>query len=165
MSCYTELSFANFRKTFWSNGRFELFSYNPSPLWLEDPQHQTQRCTMAAAGRLTTHVLDTSTGAPAANMSISLFRISGSDRELLATMRTNGDGRCDAPLLSGPAMVEGYYELVFGYGEYLQRTSITFGEALFLQEIPVRFQISDTSLHYHIPLLVAPFGYSTYRGS
>lgn len=120
---------------------------------------------MTAAGRLTTHVLDTSNGTPAANMSISLFRVTGADHELLATVRTNGDGRCDAPLLSGPTMTEGRYELLFNYGEYLQRTSPKLGVALFLEEIPVRFQITDTSRHYHVPLLVAPFGYSTYRGS
>ncbi|EKS31104.1 hydroxyisourate hydrolase [Afipia felis] len=119
---------------------------------------------MTAAGRLTTHVLDTSNGTPAANMGVSLFRITSSDREFLTTVRTNGDGRCDSPLLSGPKMAEGCYELLFNYGEYLQRTS-ALGEALFLEEIPVRFQITDTSRHYHVPLLVAPFGYSTYRGS
>ena len=109
-------------------------------------------------GRLTTHVLDTSAGRPAAGVRITLRRCGAQGPEILATVATNADGRCDAPLLEGPALTEDIYELTFAVGAY-------FGTGTFLDEVPVRFRVEDAEQHYHIPLLIAPYGYSTYRGS
>jgi 5-hydroxyisourate hydrolase len=102
---------------------------------------------------LTTHVLDTARGRPAAGVAIELRDAAG---KTLATALTNADGRTDAPLLA--ATPAGEYELVFGVGDY-------FGEAAFLDRVPVRFRIADPDAHYHVPLLVSPWAYSTYRGS
>ena len=107
---------------------------------------------------LTTHVLDTMRGCPAAGMQIELWSIAGDAPQLLKTIRTNSDGRADAPLLSGNELIGGTYELVFFVGDY-------FGERKFLDQIPVRFNISDAKAKYHVPLLVSPWSYSTYRGS
>jgi 5-hydroxyisourate hydrolase len=112
---------------------------------------------MSEAGRLTTHVLDTANGRPAKGLAIELFGLSGDERTLLTSVKTNDDGRCDGPLLAGEAFRHGVYELVFHVGDY-------FGAARFLDAVPVRFTISEDA-HYHVPLLVSPFGYSTYRGS
>ena len=109
-------------------------------------------------GRLTTHVLDTASGRPAAGLRLSLFRVDGNEPRALVDCTTNADGRCDAPLLDGEALAPGCYELVFQVGAY-------FGAAAFLDEVPVRFRIVDPAQHYHVPLLVSPFGYTTYRGS
>ena len=117
-----------------------------------------------ADGRLTTHVLDTASGKPAAGMAIELFAVRGAEFELMATVRTNMDGRCDAPLLSGGALKRGEYELRFHAGDYLDGQTKVTGRR-FLDIIPIRFGIEDEGAHYHVPLLVAPFGYSTYRGS
>lgn len=105
---------------------------------------------------LSTHVLDTARGQPAAGMKIELW--SRARAELLKTVTTNNDGRTDAPLLNGEEMLAGEYELVFFVGEY-------FGEAKFLDRVPVRFTITDAKAKYHVPLLVSPWSYSTYRGS
>ena len=114
-------------------------------------------------GRLTTHVLDTARGAPARGLRIDLFRIEGETAEHLKTVETNDDGRCDAPLLAGAAMQKGVYELRFHAGDYLGRDG---GEGpLFLDLIPLRFGIADAGAHYHVPLLLSPYSYSTYRGS
>lgn len=116
-------------------------------------------------GRLTTHVLDTARGRPAAGMAIRLFRIGGqAHRKILDTV-TNADGRTDAPLLAGEALKDGRYELVFLAGDWLRREGLATGETLFLDEIPIRFGIPDAAAHYHVPLLISPFAYSTYRGS
>ena len=105
---------------------------------------------------LSIHVLDTARGRPAAGMKIDLW---SRDRSLLVkTVTTNSDGRTDAPLLSGDAMAAGVYELVFHVGDY-------FGDRSFLDQVPVRFTISDPKAKYHVPLLVTPWAYSTYRGS
>jgi len=112
-------------------------------------------------GRLTTHVLDTASGRPAAGLVIELFRINGNTRDLLKTVTTNTDGRCNAALLEGEAFAVGEYELMFNAGDYFARKEQT----PFLGAIPVRFGISNADEHYHVPLLVSPFGYSTYRGS
>lgn len=115
----------------------------------------------ANAGRITTHVLDTASGKPAAGLKIEFYRLDGSVRELITSVITNADGRCEGPLLSGDAMTAGVFELVFHVGDYLDRDD----EVAFLDEVPVRFGIVDPTSHYHVPLLVSPFGYSTYRGS
>ncbi len=116
-------------------------------------------------GRLTTHVLDTTTGRPAAGLRIDLERIDGETRHRLASVATNADGRCDAPLLQGAQLVPGNYELLFHVGDYLRGLGLTLPEPLFLDLVPIRFGIAATDQHYHVPLLVSPFGYSTYRGS
>ena len=114
------------------------------------------------AGRLTTHVLDTARGKPAEGLRIDLYRDKGDVLHLIKTTETNDDGRCDAPLLSGESMKIGTYELRFHAGDYIGRTN---DGPLFLDIIPIRFGLSDESAHYHVPLLVSPFSYSTYRGS
>lgn len=115
-------------------------------------------------GALTTHVLDTALGAPAAGLKIALYRVSGNSHRRIGEFETNADGRVDTPLLEGASFKPGQYELIFFAGEYLDRTGQSLPEPKFLDQIPLRFGISDDS-HYHVPLLLSPFGYSTYRGS
>ncbi|RWL39480.1 MAG: hydroxyisourate hydrolase [Mesorhizobium sp.] len=118
----------------------------------------------ADGGRLTTHVLDTATGRPAKGLSIELFRIEGEARTHLKTVATNDDGRCDAPLLAGAEFRTGEYELVFAAGDYLRGQGIKLPEPAFLDIVPIRFGMAEER-HYHVPLLISPYGYSTYRGS
>ena len=115
-------------------------------------------------GRLTTHVLDTMAGAPAAGLEIELWTV-GEDASRLKTVATNSDGRLDAPLLEGDSLVAGRYELRFRAGPYLRARHGAGPGPLFLDEIPVRFGIADPDQHYHVPLLLSAYGYSTYRGS
>lgn len=112
-------------------------------------------------GRLTTHVLDTSAGVPAANLTIELHRIDGQARDHLKTVTTNSDGRCDEPMLEGDMFATGEYELVFHLGDYFAGSN----GGVFINRVPVRFVVSNADQHYHVPLLASPFGYSTYRGS
>ena len=105
---------------------------------------------------LTTHVLDTMRGQPAAGVTVELWSLDQS--KMLKRVQTNSDGRTDAPLLTGTEMATGNYELIFFVGDY-------FGERRFLDHVPVRFVISDATVKYHVPLLVSPWAYSTYRGS
>jgi len=116
-------------------------------------------------GRLSTHVLDTARGKPAAGVRVTLYRISGQSRRKLVEMVTNADGRTDSPLLAGEALKAGSYELVFAAGDYLRASGQAGQGVLFLDEVPIRFGVPDASAHYHVPLLISPFGYSTYRGS
>lgn len=116
-------------------------------------------------GRLTTHVLDTARGKPAAGVKIALYRVSGNSHRKIAETVTNADGRTDAPMLEGKALTPGSYELVFSAGAYLRASGQASGEVLFLDEIPIRFGVADAEAHYHVPLLISPFTYSTYRGS
>ena len=118
-----------------------------------------------AGGRLTTHVLDTARGKPAAGVTIALYRVSGNSHRKIAETVTNADGRTDAPMLAGETFSEGTYELVFHAGEYLRATGQAGEGVLFLDEIPIRFGVPDAGQHYHVPLLISPFAYSTYRGS
>lgn len=115
-------------------------------------------------GRLTTHVLDTARGLPAAGLEIDLFRM-GETRGHLGQWVTNDDGRVDAPLLEGDTFVSGTYELVFQVGHYLDQVEGAKKSDRFLGEVVVRFSLDGAQDHYHVPLLVSPFGYSTYRGS
>lgn len=117
-----------------------------------------------AGGRLTTHVLDTASGRPAAGLKIALYRVSGNAHRKIKDVITNADGRCDAPLLDGDAFETGQYELVFFAGDYLRASGAPLPEPLFLDQIPIRFGMAENT-HYHVPLLISPFGYSTYRGS
>jgi 5-hydroxyisourate hydrolase len=117
-------------------------------------------------GRLTTHVLDTAQGRPAANMTLQLWRVGPNDeRALLKTLRTNADGRTDAPLLAGDELLAGVYELVFAVGAYFAAQAIPTAALPFLDQVPIRFGIADAQAHYHVPLLTSPWAYSTYRGS
>jgi 5-hydroxyisourate hydrolase len=119
------------------------------------------------AGWLSTHVLDTAQGCPAAGMTIALHRIdphTGEARSLL-TVTTNADGRTDAPLLKGDDFQVGCYALIFAVGDYFAGSSLALPDPPFLNQVPLRFGIADTSAHYHVPLLVSPWSYSTYRGS
>jgi 5-hydroxyisourate hydrolase len=116
-------------------------------------------------GRLTTHVLDTASGRPAAGLRIDLYRREDDSRLLLDSVVTNDDGRVDAPLLDGTDMVVGRYELVFHAGAYLGAQGISLPDPPFLDEIVIAFGLADTKAHYHVPLLLSPYGYSTYRGS
>lgn len=116
-------------------------------------------------GYLTTHVLDTALGLPAAGMQITLYRLEGEVRTRCAQMRTNADGRTDSPILPVTEFEIGTYELVFEAGAYLDSIGIAPETPRFLDKIPLRFGISDADAHYHVPLLLSPFGYSTYRGS
>lgn len=109
-------------------------------------------------GKLTTHVLDTAAGRPAAGVKIELHRLDESGRELVAGTVTNSDGRTDQPLLDGAALRTGVYEISFFVGDYFVGKG-------FLDIVPVRFRIADASAHYHVPLLCSPWAYSTYRGS
>ena len=116
------------------------------------------------AGYLTTHVLDTARGVPAAGLKIELFGIDGDTRTLLKTLVTNEDGRTDAQILPSDRFATGTYELVFHAGPYLDASGTPKEDPRFLDVIPIRFGMSEAS-HYHVPLLLSPFGYSTYRGS
>lgn len=116
------------------------------------------------AGYLTTHVLDTARGTPAEGLTIELFRLDGGKRQHLKTLRTNADGRTDEQILPSQDFATGTYELVFHAGEYLDQTGTPPETPRFLDVIPLRFGMSEAS-HYHVPLLLSPFGYSTYRGS
>jgi 5-hydroxyisourate hydrolase len=116
-------------------------------------------------GRLSTHVLDTAKGKPAAGVRITLYRINGQSHRKVKEVVTNSDGRTEGPLLEGAALTPGSYELVFATGDYLRASGQAGEGTLFLDEIPIRFGVSDADGHYHVPLLIAPFGYSTYRGS
>jgi 5-hydroxyisourate hydrolase len=116
-------------------------------------------------GYLTTHVLDTAIGRPAKGVEINLFRVDGASRNKIGTAVTNADGRTDAPILPSDKFATGTYELVFETGAYLTACGIAAEHPRFLDVIPIRFGVSDADSHYHVPLLLSPFGYSTYRGS
>ena len=114
-------------------------------------------------GRLTTHVLDTANGVPGAGIKIELFVLEG-ERRLVRTVVSNDDGRSDSPLLEGSAFQRGVWELVFDVGPYFERLGVATATPPFLDQVSLRFGIADDS-HYHVPLLVSPWSYSTYRGS
>jgi 5-hydroxyisourate hydrolase len=117
-----------------------------------------------ADGFLTTHVLDTARGCPAQALRIALWRLDGAGRVKVAETATNADGRTDAPMLPKEDFAPGTYELVFFAGDYLRATGQAGDEPLFLDEVPIRFGMAGDA-HYHVPLLLSPFGYATYRGS
>lgn len=116
-------------------------------------------------GRLTTHVLDTAHGCPGNAIQIYLYRVEGEQLELLASTVTNADGRCDAPLLEGEQYRTGVYQLHFAGGDYYRRRGMDMPAPAFLDEVVLRFGIEATQEHYHVPLLLSPYSYSTYRGS
>jgi 5-hydroxyisourate hydrolase len=116
-------------------------------------------------GRLTTHVLDTAHGCPAAGLRLALYVMRDDARHLLREAMTNADGRCDGPLLEGDALAGGCYELEFEVGDYFRGRGLHLDDPPFLDRVLLRFGIADPTEHYHVPLLLSPFGYSTYRGS
>lgn len=115
-------------------------------------------------GKMTTHVLDTVAGHPAREIRIELYRLAGG-RHLVGEIRTNRDGRCESPLLEGEDFQAGIYELVFQAGEYFKRNGINLPHPGFLDEVVIRVGVADAAEHYHVPLILSPFGYTTYRGS
>ena len=119
-------------------------------------------------GQLTTHVLDLAAGRPAAGLTVALYRVTPDAMpatQLVTSAVTNADGRLDAPLLADDAMAAGIWELVFEAGAYLRTSGAALTDPPFLDTIPIRFAIADPAAHYHVPLLLSPYGYSTYRGS
>lgn len=116
-------------------------------------------------GYLTTHVLDTAQGCPGAGIRVDVFRIADSARTQVGSFVTNEDGRTDTPVLPEGAFAIGQYELVFAVGAYFRSQSIALAEPAFLDEVVIRFGVADSTAHYHVPLLVSPYSYSTYRGS
>ncbi|MFB9886251.1 hydroxyisourate hydrolase [Balneatrix alpica] len=116
-------------------------------------------------GYLTTHVLDTAAGTPGADLLVRLYRLQGQQRQLITSVRTNADGRCDQPLLQGDDFIAGVYELEFSAGDYYRARGVTLAEPAFLDEVVLRFGLAEEDQHYHVPLLISPYSYSTYRGS
>ncbi len=116
-------------------------------------------------GKLSTHVLDTSLGKPAAGVSVELYELHTDGKTLLRTVVTNQDGRCDAPLLQGDELRAGQYELVFGAGDYFAAQGIPLPTPRFIDRVTIAFGIADPQQNYHVPLVVSPWSYSTYRGS
>jgi len=116
-------------------------------------------------GKLSTHVLDTAHGRPAAGVAIELYAVDGAERRLLKRDATNRDGRCDAPLLEGDALQAGRYELVFAAGDYFAAQGVTLPEPRFVDRVTIAFGVADAGQNYHVPLVVTPWSYSTYRGS
>ena len=115
--------------------------------------------------RLSTHVLDTSRGKPAAGVIVHVYRVHGEARSSLATATTNADGRTDAPLVSADRLETGTYELTFQVGDYFRRAGVALTDPPFLDTVVIRIGIADAGGSYHVPLLISPYGYSTYRGS
>lgn len=116
-------------------------------------------------GKLSTHVLDTTQGKPGAGVAIELYAVQDGRRRLLKTAVTNHDGRCDAPLLEGESMQPGRYELVFAAGDYFAAQGVALPEPRFLDRVTIAFGIASADQNYHVPLVVTPWSYSTYRGS
>ena|SRR5690606_721451 len=139
-----------------------------------DPQHRQEEAGACRAaplqrrksmGRLTTHVLDAAHGCPGSDIKIELYRVEGAGLELVASRQTNADGRCDAPLLEGDEYRSGVYQLQFSAGDYYRARGVQLAEPAFLDVVVLRFGISAEQDHYHVPLLISPYSYSTYRGS
>ncbi len=116
-------------------------------------------------GKLTTHVLDTAHGCPASGMAIALYRMQGTTATLIKQLALNDDGRADAPLLQGDAFVPGRYRLEFQVAAYFEARGVVLPQPPFIDVVPLDFGLSDADSHYHVPLLVSPWSYSTYRGS
>jgi len=116
-------------------------------------------------GKLSTHVMDTANGVPGAEIKINLYKVAGDSLQLVKTVLTNSDGRTDAPLLEGDALTSGKYQLEFHTADYFRGHGIELAEVAFLDDVVIRFGVANADEHFHVPLLVSPFSYSTYRGS
>ncbi|WP_299347069.1 hydroxyisourate hydrolase [uncultured Maritalea sp.] len=116
-------------------------------------------------GKLTTHVLDTARGCPAAGLKIELFDLDADNSSPLVTAITNNDGRCDAPMRNASNLRKGRYELRFHVSDYFTAQNVILENGQFLDVVPIQFVVADETAHYHVPLLVSPYGFSTYRGS
>ncbi|HEY1151774.1 MAG TPA: hydroxyisourate hydrolase [Pseudoduganella sp.] len=116
-------------------------------------------------GKLSTHVLDITQGKPGAGVQVKLFRVDGNEKVLLKTAVTNLDGRCEQPLLAGEELKRGKYELVFAAGDYFASQGVKLPEPRFVDEVIIAFGIADATANYHVPIVVSPWAYSTYRGS
>lgn len=116
-------------------------------------------------GRLTTHVLDAAHGCPGSAIKVELYRIEGEQQELVTTVVTNDDGRCDGPILQGEDYRSGVYQLHFHAGDYYRARGVALPDPAFLDVVVLRFGIDAGQDHYHVPLLISPYSYSTYRGS
>jgi 5-hydroxyisourate hydrolase len=116
-------------------------------------------------GKLTTHVLDTMNGCPAAGMAVVLYRLDGETAKLLKSFTLNHDGRADMPLLESDTLQSGRYRLVFEVATYFRARGVDLPEPPFLDSVPIEFGLADAESHYHVPLLASPWAYSTYRGS
>jgi 5-hydroxyisourate hydrolase len=116
-------------------------------------------------GKLSTHVLDTTQGKPGAGVKVSLYAVHGVQRDLIKTDVTNADGRCSTPLLEGAAMLPGRYQLAFAAGDYFAAQGVALPEPRFIDEVIIAFGIAHADQNYHVPLVVTPWSYSTYRGS
>jgi 5-hydroxyisourate hydrolase len=116
-------------------------------------------------GKLTTHVLDTMNGCPAAGMKVALYRLHAGQAQLVKSLALNDDGRADAPLLEGASLQAGQYRLVFEVAGYFRARGVMLPQPPFLDSVPLDFGLADVAAHYHVPLLASPWAYSTYRGS
>ncbi|MYM35512.1 hydroxyisourate hydrolase [Duganella sp. FT94W] len=116
-------------------------------------------------GKLSTHVLDIAQGKPGAGVKVALYAVGPRGRTLLKNDVTNADGRCSAPLLEGDALKQGKYELVFSAGDYFAAQGVTLPEPRFIDEVTLAFGVAHAEQNYHVPLVVSPWSYSTYRGS
>ncbi|SDG65852.1 MULTISPECIES: hydroxyisourate hydrolase [unclassified Duganella] len=116
-------------------------------------------------GKLSTHVLDITQGKPGAGVKVALYAVGADGRALLKTDVTNADGRCSAPLLEGDALKQGKYELVFSAGDYFAAEGVALPEPRFIDEVTLAFGVAHADQNYHVPLVVSPWAYSTYRGS
>ena len=116
-------------------------------------------------GKLSTHVLDITQGKPGAGVIVRLFRVEDGTKVLLKTDTTNLDGRCETPLLSGGEVMAGKYELVFAAGDYFAAQGVALPAPRFIDEVVIAFGIADVQANYHVPIVVSPWAYSTYRGS
>jgi 5-hydroxyisourate hydrolase len=132
---------------------------------LTPPERTTPIAEEIQMGQLTTHMLDTVSGKPAAGVRIDLSILDGDRYRLIKTVHTNADGRTDGPLLAADMFTPGGYELVFHVAEHFAKQGVHQASPPFLDQIPLRFAIADAAAHYHVPLLATPWSYSTYRGS
>jgi 5-hydroxyisourate hydrolase len=131
---------------------------------ISERAHDAGSLEGGSMGRLTTHVLDTAQGRPAAGVPLTVLRVYGERRRQVAAATTNADGRVDRPLIEGDAFTTGIYEIVFSVGEHFARAG-AIPDPPFVGDVVLRFGIADANAHYHVPLLVSPWSYSTYRGS
>lgn len=135
------------------------------PVLQAEAVNSTEKKARHYMGKLSTHVLDITQGKPGAGVQVKLYRVSGVEKVLVKTDTTNADGRCDVPLLQGDEVKAGKYELVFGAGDYFAAQGVNLPSPRFIDEVVIAFGIADVNANYHVPIVVSPWAYSTYRGS